>query len=82
MKDRLGKGQKNSILPPPWGTAGPLLTGWTVLLILMVLVLLEYVAAIYMDRNLPLMVAMNVIDAGLIMYYFMHVARLWRRREE
>jgi hypothetical protein len=25
---------------------------------------------------------MNVIDAALIMYYFMHLPRLWRRDEK
>ena len=70
--------------PPPRAErpkAGPVRTGWTVFLTLLVGVIVEYVVAIYMDRNLPLMIAMNIADAALIIYYFMHVTRLWRRQE-
>lgn len=56
--------------------------GWWVFGILMLLILVEYLVAIWMDRNLPLMVVMNLADAALIMVFFMHVARLWRSREE
>jgi caa(3)-type oxidase subunit IV len=57
-------------------------TGWWVFLVLIALTVLEYIVALVMDANLPVMVVMNVVDAGLIMYYFMHVRRLWRRTEE
>jgi len=53
--------------------------GVAITVILVVLVALEYVVAIAMDSgNLPWMLIMNVIDAALIIYYFMHVAHLWR----
>ena len=53
--------------------------GVVITVILVVLVALEYVVAIAMDSgNLPWMLIMNVIDAALIIYYFMHVAHLWR----
>ncbi len=57
-------------------------TGVVVFAVLMALVLLEFVVAIVMDRNLVVMVVMNVIDAAIIMYYFMHVTRLWRSGRE
>ena len=51
--------------------------------ILIALVDLEYVVALAMDSgNLPWMLIMNVIDAALIIYYFMHVAHLWRGGHE
>jgi hypothetical protein len=57
-------------------------TGWLVFIVLIALVLLEYVVFLAMDMNMPLMVAMNVADAALIVWYFMHVSRLWRREEK
>ena len=57
-------------------------TGWWVFLVLIALTVLEYVVALVMDANLPVMVVMNVVDAGLIMYYFMHISRVWRSPEE
>ncbi len=57
-------------------------TGWLVFAALIVLVALEYVVFLVLDTNLPIMVAMNVADAALIMYYFMHVSRIWRREEQ
>lgn len=60
---------------------GPAAVGVVVLAVLMVLVVLEYLAFLWIDRNLPLMVAMNVADAALIMVYFMHLPRLWREEE-
>ncbi len=53
--------------------------GLAVAVALIVLAALEYVLASVMDSgNLPWMLIMNVIDAALIVYYFMHVAHLWR----
>ncbi len=57
-------------------------TGWLVFAALIVLVALEYVVFLILDTNLPIMVVMNVADAALIMYYFMHVSRIWRREEK
>lgn len=61
--------------------SGAPLTGWLVFAVLMVLVLLEYAAFRVLSSNLPIMVVMNVVDAALIMYFFMHLPRIWRRDE-
>ena len=60
----------------------PTRVGLVVFVVLMALVLLEYLIAIVMDKNLIVMLIMNVIDAAIIMYYFMHVTRLWRSGPE
>lgn len=57
--------------------------GVAVAVALIVLAVLEYVLAVAMDSgNLPLLVIMNVVDAALILYFFMHIAHLWRGGEE
>ncbi len=57
--------------------------GLLVAVALIVLAALEYVVAIAIDSgNLPIMLIMNVVDAALIIYYFMHVAHLWRGGHE
>lgn len=57
--------------------------GLMVAVALIVLAGLEYVLAVAMDSgNLPWMLIMNVIDAALILYYFMHIAHLWRGGHE
>ncbi len=63
------------------GLAAAVRTGWLIFAVLMALVMLEYAAFLILDSNLHIMIVMNVIDAGLIMFYFMHVSRLWRREE-
>ncbi|OGO50501.1 MAG: hypothetical protein A2148_00965 [Chloroflexi bacterium RBG_16_68_14] len=78
MTDRPEKRAGGRIAPLLKERNRPLLTGWMVFLTLLVLTLLEYVVALFMTRNLPLMIVMNVVDAGLIMYFFMHIVRLWR----
>jgi len=60
----------------------PATIGSTVFALLIGLTILEYVAFLLIDRNLPIMIAMNVADAALIMVYFMHLPRVWRREEE
>ena len=67
---------------PKRGFSGAARTGWLVFAVLIVLVLLEYVIFLVLTHNLPIMIVMNVIDAALIMYYFMHLPRLWRRDEK
>ena len=57
--------------------------GVVVVALLIVLAILEYVVgAVMTTKNLPVMIAMNIVDAGLIMVYFMHMPRLWRRGED
>ncbi|HXH21164.1 MAG TPA: cytochrome C oxidase subunit IV family protein [Dehalococcoidia bacterium] len=60
----------------------PVVLGIVVFALLMVLTVLEYFVFLWLDRNLPLMIAMNVADAALIMVYFMHLPRVWRGRED
>lgn len=56
--------------------------GLWVFIALVVLAFAEYALAIFMTRgNLPYMVIMNLVDAALIAYFFMHIAQLWRREE-
>jgi heme/copper-type cytochrome/quinol oxidase subunit 4 len=55
--------------------------GLLVLIILVGLTIVEYFVATAVSRNLPIMIAMNVLDAALIMVYFMHLPRLWRRED-
>ncbi len=43
--------------------------------------IVEYVLAISIDRNLPIMVAINVAEAAAILWFFMHVYRAWRSEE-
>jgi caa(3)-type oxidase subunit IV len=55
--------------------------GLLVLIVLVGLTIVEYFVATAVSRNLPIMIAMNVLDAALIMVYFMHLPRLWRRED-
>jgi len=56
--------------------------GLWVFILLVALTVAEYVLAVKMTRgNLPYMIVMNLVDAGLILYFFMHVSHLWRKEE-
>jgi heme/copper-type cytochrome/quinol oxidase subunit 4 len=79
MKRHVMSDEAGIVRPPKEGPAEAQRIGWLVFVALVVLILLEYVAFLAMSFNLPLMIAMNVLDAALIMYYFMHVSRIWRR---
>jgi hypothetical protein len=53
-----------------------------VFILLVVVTVLEYVVFLAVRQgNLPYMIAMNLVDAGLILYFFMHVGHLWRKEE-
>jgi caa(3)-type oxidase subunit IV len=52
-------------------------TGWLVFGLLAVLTVVEYIIAVSLDANLPVIMAIAVAKAALILWYFMHVARLW-----
>ena len=41
----------------------------------------EYVISVTIDRNLPIMVSINVAEAAAILWFFMHVRRAWRNEE-
>jgi heme/copper-type cytochrome/quinol oxidase subunit 4 len=56
--------------------------GLWVFIVLAILTAGEYVLAVTMEKgNLPYMVVMNIVDAALILYFFMHVAQLWGKEE-
>jgi cytochrome c oxidase subunit IV len=59
-------------------TLGPALRrGVWVFIVLVVLTIVEYILALAMKRgNLPYMIVMNIVDAGLIAYFFMHIAQI------
>ncbi len=62
--------------------SGRVRTGWVVFLWLAVLTAVEFVVAVTVDANLPIMVVIALLKAGLIVYYFMRVRRIWRGEEE
>ncbi len=43
---------------------------------------IEYVLAIAVDANVPIMVVLAVAKAAVIVHYFMHIARSWLDHEE
>ncbi len=51
--------------------------GLWVFVVLVILTLGEYILFLAMTRgNLPYMIVINIIDAGLIAYFFMHIAQV------
>jgi caa(3)-type oxidase subunit IV len=60
----------------------PLRIGWLVFIALAVLTIVEFAFAVVVDANLPILVVIAIMKAGLIMYYFMHLLRIWRTGEE
>jgi heme/copper-type cytochrome/quinol oxidase subunit 4 len=59
-------------------------TGLLVAVLLAVLTILEYIFAGEVNEATPRFIglaATAVLKAGLIMYYFMHIYRLWRGEE-
>ena len=64
------------------GLKSALRVGLVVFIVLVVLAAAEYGLAVAVDSgNLPYMIIMNVVDAALIVYFFMHVRQLWRQEE-
>jgi heme/copper-type cytochrome/quinol oxidase subunit 4 len=60
----------------------PLRVGLLVFIVLVVLAAGEYVLGLVLDSgNLPYMIFMNIVDAALLLYFFMHVRQLWRPEE-
>ena len=57
---------------------------WTMAAFLLLATVLEYIIAVNVKQNVPIMVAMNLPEAAAIAIYFMHVSRAWRSdgREE
>ena len=82
MTRRPQREEGGQVMLPKRGFSGAARTGWLVFAVLIVLVLFEYVLFLVLSSNLLIMVVLNVIDAALIMYFFMHLPRLWRREEK
>ncbi len=56
--------------------------GLIVFVVLMVIEVVEYAVGVSLSNNaLPLLALLAVPGAGLIVYYFMHIAQLWRSEE-
>ena len=82
MTDRPDEKGEARAAPPASERSGPLRTGWVVFLWLAVLTAIEFIIAVTIDANLPIMIVIALIKAGLIMHYFMHLLRIWRGGEE
>ena len=64
------------------GASGAIRTGWVIFLALALATLVEYIVAVSLEANLPIIIAIAVVKAGLISYYFMHIVRAWSSGEE
>ena len=53
----------------------------TVGLVLAILTILEYFAAVYMTSFPAILFLLALIKAVAVLNYFMHVSRLWRQEE-
>ena len=59
--------------------------GIYVIVILAILTILEFVVAIVVDSSLWLVIGLTpfaLLKAGLILYFFMHVYKVWRGEEQ
>ncbi|MCH7705504.1 MAG: cytochrome C oxidase subunit IV family protein [Chloroflexi bacterium] len=64
------------------GLASALRRGIVVLIALGVFTAIEYVIPLALDSgSMPFLVVIGLAKAALIVYYFMHVAQLWREEE-
>lgn len=61
--------------------AGRFRVGLRVLIALLVLTAIEVPVAFRVPRPLPYLVLINLIDAWLILQYFMHLSQMWRPEE-
>lgn len=66
------------------GLKSTLNLGVVVIIVLAALTIVEFVVPIGLERwpALPILTALALVKGGLIVYYFMHFAQIWRRREE
>ena len=53
----------------------------TVALVLAILTVVEYFAAIYMSNSVVVLFLLALFKAVAVLNYFMHVTRLWRQEE-
>ena len=82
MTDRREDQGENQRMPSVRESNGRVRTGWVVFLWLAVLTAVEFIVAVTVDANLLIMVGIALLKAGLIVYYFMRVFRIWRGEEE
>jgi heme/copper-type cytochrome/quinol oxidase subunit 4 len=52
--------------------------GWIVFIILLLLTAVEFVVGVFLGASIALLFVISLLKAALIVYYFMHVFRLWR----
>lgn len=66
------------------GLRQSLYLGLVVIIALAVLTVIEFLVpkALAQGLAVPVLTVIALVKAGLIVYYFMHLAQLWRRREE
>ena len=60
----------------------PVRIGWIVFTILAALTVIEWLVAVLITANLPILLIIALAKAGFIVHYFMHIVRLWRGGEE
>lgn len=61
------------------GLASALRRGLVVIIALGIFTAIEYVIPLALDSgSMPYLVVIGLVKAALIVYYFMHVAQLWR----
>ncbi len=56
--------------------------GTRALVTLLILTAVEVPVAFRVPRPLPWLILLNLADAALIVWYFMHIADLWRPGED
>lgn len=74
-----GNGHSGDGRRPGEGVSAAIRTGWMVFVALAALTIVEYIIAVGVDANLPVIAIIAVAKAACIVYYFMHVVRAWRR---
>ncbi|MDX1417891.1 MAG: cytochrome C oxidase subunit IV family protein [Candidatus Promineifilaceae bacterium] len=52
--------------------------GWIIFIALLVLTAIEFFVGVFMN-SIALLLAISLVKAALIVYYFMHIYRLWRQ---
>ncbi len=60
---------------------GQLGLGLRVLIALLVLTAIELPIAFRVPRPVPYLLMINLVDAWLILEYFMHISQMWRPEE-
>ncbi len=56
--------------------------GWIIFIALAVLTIIEFLVGALVHPATPYLVLTAIVKAGLIVYYFMHIAQLWRKDDK